>query len=48
MKKILLNYIYLEQRKYRLEKKKPVDFIDAELNDSSDDDNDDDDDSTHF
>ena len=28
--------VYLEHCKYRLKKKKPVDFIDAELEDSSD------------
>ena len=36
--------MYLEQRKYKQKKKKLIDFIGAELENSSDDDNDDDDD----
>ena len=38
--------MYLEQRKYKQKKKKLIDFIGAELENSSDDDNDDDDNST--
>ena len=35
--------VYLEQCKYKQKKKKLIDFIDAELQNSSDDDDDDDD-----
>ena len=38
--------VYLEQCKYKQKKKKLIDFIDAELQNSSDDDDDDDDDNT--
>ena len=46
LKLIQENYpqVYLEQRKYKQKKKKLIDFIGAELENSSDDDNDDDDD----
>ena len=31
------NYLYLEQCKYKIKRRKPVDFIDAEVDLSSDD-----------
>ena len=40
--------MYLEKLKDTHKKKKPIGFIDAELEDSSDDDDDDDDESTNF